>query len=76
VKRIEHLLLEGTFLSPLLCLVVGCIFGLLLFVLARSQGMRDLPPYGIALVGGLIMAAIVYFAVLPPAHADHHVDTH
>jgi len=68
-------LLEGSLLSPLLATVLGCIFGLVVYVILNSQPTLDgKVHWGIAIVVAAIAAGGINFLLKPGSTVieDHH----
>ena len=69
-------LLDGSLLSPVLATVLGCMFGLLVFVILNSQGEALEPAihWGIAVVVGLVMGSMIHFFLKPGKPVSHEHD--
>jgi hypothetical protein len=76
VKQVLAGLLEGSLLSPTLAMVLGVIFGLVVYVVFNGNGVNLDPKlhWGIAIVVALVAAGGINFFLKPPSHtsADHH----
>lgn len=60
-------LLEGSLLSPLLATVLGCIFGLVVYVVLTSQQLQPTIHWAIAIIVALVAAGGINL-FLKPGH--------
>jgi hypothetical protein len=76
VKQVLADLLEGSLLTPTLATVLGCIFGLVVFVVLNSQGTALDPKvhWGIAIGVALVAAGGINLFLKPPAPSAHPHD--
>ena len=79
MKAIKELLMEklldGSAMTPLLATVLGCMFGLVTFVILNSQAALDPKMHWIIAIVVFLVTAGGINAFLkpgPPIHGDHH----
>jgi uncharacterized membrane protein YdjX (TVP38/TMEM64 family) len=74
VKQVLDWMLDGKLLTPALASVLGCIFGLLAFVVLTSQGIEPKMHWGIAIVVALVAGIGINLFLKPgaPVSDSHH----